>query len=105
MSPPPGQPPTPHGDTGTRSNAETKTASRTANRRALVGRILDHGRRRGVKLAGWQVRNVLRTLEESGAIRQPTDEQVLRALMAAPWFPKPRVRQHQLGGVGWRVTS
>lgn len=96
MRPPPGPAPVQTAITGTRNTkAETN--------RALVGRIKRAGTAAGVELEPWQIRSLKATLIAQR--QEPTDEQVLRALMAAPWFPKPRVRRHGIGGPGWRVTS
>lgn len=105
MNPPPGHVPTKTRITGTGPNAETKrpTRGQAATKRAVAAKVIRAMRSAGLKPQGWQVRSLTATLLANR--EQPTDEQVLRALMAAPWFPKPRVRQHQLGGVGWRVTS
>lgn len=107
MRPPPGQRAAISNPiTGTGTNAETKPASmRKQQTRALVGRILDHGRRRGLELAPFQVRNVLGILRESGAVAEPTDEQIITALMKAPWHRKPTVKRHGIGGPGWRTAS
>lgn len=96
MRPPGAMAPTQTAITGTRNTkAETN--------RALVGRIKRAGATAGIELEPYQVRSLMHTLRANR--EEPTDEQVLRTLMAAPWFPKPRVRRHGVGGPGWRVTT
>lgn len=95
MTAPPGHAPTQNGITGTRPKAEI--------RRELADRINAAGRRAGVKLLGYQVRSLMATLTAND--EAPTDEQIVRSLMSAPWFPKPRVRRFRVGETGWRTSS
>lgn len=81
----------------------TGTRPKAAIRRELADRFNAAARRAGVPLLGWQVRSLINsTLANNEA---PTDEDLVRALMAAPWFPKPRRRRYQLGEAGWRVSG
>jgi hypothetical protein len=85
------------GITGTRNH-------KAAIRRELADRINAAGRRAGVKLLGWQVRSLIASATANDHV--PTDEDLTLALMAAPWFPKPRVRQWRVGeGGGWATRS
>lgn len=95
MRPPPGLAPTSDGITGTRSKAEI--------RRELADRFNAAARRSGVQLLGWQVRSLIATSLANHD--EPSDEDLTRMLMAAPWFPKPRVRRHGVGDPGWRTRS
>ena len=97
MSAPPGQARTSaNGITGTRTKAETK--------RHLAGRVVSAMKSAGLPAPGWQVRSLVATLIANR--EEPTDEDVYRALMAAPWFPKARRRHWRVGeGGGWAVTS
>lgn len=95
MRPPPGHAPTQNGITGTRPKAEI--------RRELADRFNAAARRAGITLLGWQVRSLIATTLVNHD--EPTDEQLICALMAAPWFPKPRVRRHGVGDPGWRTRS
>lgn len=95
MSPPLRQQ-TPDGITGTRTKA--------AIRRELADRFNAAARRSGVTLMGWQVRTLITSSLANH--EEPSDEDLMRTLMAAPWFPKPRRRHWQVGeGGGWAVRS
>lgn len=84
------------GITGTRTKAETN--------RVLTGTIKRLSRAAGFELEPWQVRSALASLRANESM--PTDEQVIRALMAAPWFPKPGRRHWRVGeGGGWAVRA
>ena len=94
MSPPLGA--TADGITGTRPKAEI--------RRELADRFNAAARRSGVTLVGWQVRTLIATALANH--EAPTDEDLVRALMAAPWFPRTRRRHWRVGeGGGWAVKS
>jgi hypothetical protein len=96
MTAPPGYAPTRNGITGTRPKA--------AIRRELADRINAAGRRAGVKLLGWQVRSLMATMTAND--EAPTDAEITRSLMSAPWFPKPRRRHWRVGeGGGLRTRS
>lgn len=72
--------------------------------RVLTGTIKRLARRAGFEPQPWQVRSLLATLAANGEL--PSDEQVTRSLMAAPWFPKPRRRHWRVGeGGGLRTRS
>lgn len=92
---PPGLAPTSNGITGTRSKAETK--------RQTAGRVVGALKAAGLPAPGWQVRSLVATLDASGD--GPTDEDIVAALMAAPWFPKRPIRQWRVGEAGWRTRS
>lgn len=94
MSPPEGT--TPNGITGTRPKAEI--------RRELADRFNAAARRSDVTLLGWQVRSLIATT--LAACEEPTDEDLILALMRAPWFKKPSRRHWRVGeGGGWAVRS
>lgn len=95
MRAPSGSAPIPNGITGTRTKAEI--------RRELADRFNAAARRTGVTLLGWQVRTLIATTLANHD--EPTDEDLMRALMAAPWFPKPRRRNWQVGETGWRTHT
>ncbi len=105
MRPPPGQAPTQNAITGTRPNAETQRPTRghAATKRAVASKVIRAMRSAGMPPLGWQVRSLTATLLANH--EEPTDEQIVLALMAAPWAPKPRVRRHDVGGPGWRVSA
>lgn len=90
MTSPPGASPTVNGITGTRLNAETK--------RALSARIIRAMKAADLEPVGWQVRSLMSTLVANRD--EPTDEQVMHALMRAPWYPKPRRRHWRVGEGG-----
>lgn len=94
MSAPPGiARTTTNGITGTRTKAEI--------RRELADRFNAAARRSGVTLLGWQVRTLISTTIANH--EEPSDEQIVLALMAAPWFPKPTRRKYRIGETGWRT--
>ena len=97
MTAPPGrQSATQNGITGTRTKAETK--------RALSARVIRAMKSAGLEPQGWQVRSLVATLVANR--EEPTDEQLLHQLMAAPWFPKPGRRHWRVGeGGGWATVS
>lgn len=104
MRPPPGHQATTNGITGTRPNAETKRpAHRGSTKKVVASRVIRAMKAAGMQPQGWQVRSLTTTL--LAAHEEPTEEQVMRTLMAAPWCPKPRIRRHGIGGPGWRVTT
>ena len=96
MTAPPGiARPTQNGITGTRTKAETK--------RQTAGRVINAMRAAGMTPQGWQVRTVTASLISNGD--EPSDEALIRALMSAPWFPRPRIRKWQIGETGWRTHT
>jgi len=88
-------PATDNGITGTRPKAETK--------RQTAGRVINAMKAAGLTPQGWQVRSLVGSLLANH--EEPTDEDLTRALMRAPWFPKPQVRKYQVGENGWRTRS
>lgn len=84
-----------HGITGTPTNAETK--------RALSARVIRALNAAHLEPAGWRVRSLMVALTATG--ETPTDDDVTRSLMAAPWYPKPPIRRFGVGDVGWRTTT
>jgi hypothetical protein len=108
MNAPPGghAPATDPAITGTRNtNAETKRRpnGRTSPKKAIASRVIRAMRGAGLTPHGWQVRSLVATLVANR--EEPTDEQIVAELMRAEWFPKPRVRRHGVGDLGWRTTS
>lgn len=96
MSAPPGTTPTANGITGTRTKAETK--------RELSARIIKAMKAANLAPQGWQVRTLVASLMANH--EDPTDEEVVVALMRAHWFPKPSRRHWRVGeGGGWAVRS
>ena len=94
MSAPPGHLATPNGITGTRTKAETK--------RLTASRVVAAMTAAGLPAPGWQVRSLVATLVANH--EQPDHDDVMRALMAAPWFPKPTRRHWRVGeGGGWGI--
>lgn len=86
------------------SNGITGTRTKAEIRRELADRFNAAARRSGVTLMGWQVRTLIASALANDD--EPTDEQLMRTLMAAPWFPKPTVRKWRVGeGGGWAVRS
>ena len=58
----------------------------------------------GIEPEPWQVESLEASLIANG--EQPTDADLTRALMRAPWFPKPGRRHWRVGeGGGWAVRS
>lgn len=82
-----------------RAEADRHRMMRTPLHRRVVASI----RRAGHEPVAYQVESIVATMVANH--EEPTDEQILLALMAAPWFPKPRVRRHGVGGPGWRTAS
>lgn len=106
MSPPGAAAPTPTAITGTQhTNAETKRRAnpRTSTKKVLAARVIRAMKAHDLKPQGYQVRGLVATLIANRD--EPTDEAITAELMKAPWFPKPRIRRHGVGGPGWRVTS
>jgi hypothetical protein len=96
MSPPGLAPSASNGITGTRNHkAETN--------RVLTGTIKRLCRAAAIDPQPWQVRSLSATLAASHEL--PTEGDVMRSLMAAPWFPKPRIRRFRVGETGWRTRS
>lgn len=94
----------PPGTARTSSNGITGTRTKAEIRRELADRFNAAARRVGVSLLGWQVRTLIATTIANQ--EEPTDADLMRALMAAPWFPKPRRRHWRVGeGGGWAVRS
>lgn len=94
----------PPGIARTSANGITGTRPKAEIRRELADRFNAAARRGGVGLAGWQVRTLIATTLANHD--EPTDEDLMHALMAAPWFPKPRRRHWRVGeGGGWAVRS
>lgn len=84
------------GITGTRTKAETN--------RVLTGTFKRLARAAGFELEAWQVRTLIASTVANH--EEPTDEDLMRALMRAPWFPKPRRRHWRVGeGGGWGIRS
>jgi hypothetical protein len=74
--------------------------TRTPLHRRVVGMM----RRAGLQPEAWQVESLAATLVANH--EEPTDEQLLHQLMAAPWFPKPSRRHWRVGeGGGWATSS
>lgn len=97
MSPPGVAPTTQNGITGTRTNAEIRRA--TATRFQAAARVMGLD-----PLTGWQLRSLMATQKADGD--EPTDEDIIRKLMAAPWFPKRPIRKWRVGeGGGLALTS
>ena len=84
-----------NGITGSRPKAETK--------RHVAGRVVRTMKAAGLEPHGWQVRSLVASVLANH--EEPTDEQLTLALMAAPWFPKPRRRRYRIGEAGWRVAT
>ena len=82
-----------------RAEADRHRMTRTPLHRRVCASI----RRAGVEPQPFQVESVVATMIANH--EEPTDEQILRELMRAPWFTKPRVLHHGIGGPGWRVTT
>lgn len=96
MKAPPGHAPTSPAITGTRNTkAETN--------RVLTGTIKRLARAAGHEPQPWQVRSLIATLAANREL--PTEDEIARSLMAAPWFPKPRIRRWRVGETGWRTHS
>lgn len=96
MKAPPGTAPTSNGITGTRTKAETK--------RELSARIIKTMKAANLAPQGWQVRSLVASVMANHD--EPTDTQVIEALMRAPWFPKPSRRHWRVGeGGGLAVRS
>lgn len=72
-------------------------------RTPLHRRITEMMRRAGHTPESWQVESLAATFIANRVA--PTDEQIVRELMSAPWFPKPRVRRWRVGETGWRTRS
>jgi hypothetical protein len=83
------------GITGTRTKAEI--------RRELADRFNAAARRADIALTGWQVRGLIATVIADH--EEPSDHDLILALMRAPWFPKHHRRRFQVGEVGWRTHS
>lgn len=92
MSPPNATCATLNGITGTRLNAETK--------RQIAGRAVRALKAAGLPAQGWRVRWLINAVEASGEVDDVTDEQVVVALMTAPWFRNRPVLKRQ-----WAVSS
>lgn len=105
MSAPPGMTPaTPNRITGTGTNAETKRRGSGSTKKVVASKVIRAMNAAGLPPCGWQVRSLTATLIANR--EAPTNEDVVRALMAAPWYPKPRRRQWRVGeGGGWAVRS
>lgn len=108
MRPPPGLAPTTHGNLtdlrprkrDRRAEADRHRMTRTPLHRRVVAMM----RRAGFEPEAWQVESLAATFIANR--EEPTDEQLIRELMKAAWFPKPRRRQWRLGeGGGWAVRS
>lgn len=70
----------------------------------LHRRIVDKMRAAGLEPEAWQVESVAASLIANG--EQPTDADLMRELMRAPWTRKPGRRHWRLGeGGGWATTS
>ena len=96
MNSPPGCAPTTTEITGTRNTkAETN--------RVLTGTIKRLARAAGHEPEPWQIRSLIASLAANREL--PTEDDVVRSLMAAPWFPKPRRRHWRVGETGWRTSS
>lgn len=94
----------PPGHARTSADGITGTRPKAAIRRELADRFNAAARRSGVTLMGWQVRTLIATTLANH--EAPTDADLMRALMAAPWFPKPHRRHWRVGeGGGWAVRS
>lgn len=90
--------------TAATSNGITGTRTKAEIRRELADRFNAAERRAGVTLLGWQVRSLIRTTIANND--EPTDEDLMRALMRAPWSRKPGRRHWRVGeGGGWAVKS
>lgn len=87
----------------TTSNGITGTRPKAEIRRELADRFNAAARRTGVTLLGWQVRSLITTTLANHA--EPSEEDLVRALMSAPWFPKPHRRRYQIGESGWRTHA
>ncbi len=91
---PPGDSDISNGITGTQTKAETN--------RVLTGTIKRLCRGAGLEPEPWQIRSLLASLRANR--ETPTDEQMVLALMRAPWFPRPTRRHWRVGeGGGWAV--
>lgn len=70
----------------------------------LHRRIVGLCRRAGIEPEVWQVESVAAALVANH--EEPTDAELMRALMRAPWAPKPCRRHWRVGeGGGWAVRS
>lgn len=101
MSAPAGIAPGQDGSTSTRTKAETKRGAASRNR-AISARLIRLMKSSGLEPQAWQIRQLLKSLHD---VDEPSDDDLFRALMAAPWFPKRRRRQWRVGEAGWRTSS
>jgi hypothetical protein len=80
---------------------ETKRGASSRNRE-LAARLIRLMKRNDLVAEGWQIRGLLKALN----VDEPTDDDLMRALMAAPWYPKRRRRHWRVGeGGGWATRS
>lgn len=83
-----------------RAEADRHRLQRTPLHRRIVGLC----RRAGIEPEVWQVESLAATLVANH--EEPTDAELMRALMRAPWAPKPGLRHWRVGeGGGWAVRS
>jgi hypothetical protein len=82
-----------------RAEADRHRMTRSPLHRRIVGMM----RRSGFTPEAWQVESLAATFTANKVT--PTDEELTRGLMAAPWYPKPRVRRWRVGETGWRTRS
>lgn len=89
---------------GLEQDGTSGSRTKSVLRRELADRLNAAARRSGFTLESWQVRQLVRALASRAV--ELTDEQILLALMRAPWYPKPRHRQWRVGeGGGWATRS
>lgn len=93
----------PPGDARTSANGITGTRTKAEIRRELADRFNAAARRTGVTLVGWQVRSLITTTLANHD--EPTDADLMRVLMRAPWIPKPSRRHFRVGEAGWRTHA
>lgn len=93
----------PPGSARLTQNGTTGTRPEATIRRELADRINAAARRAGLQLHGAQVRLLMKTLIAADEV--PTEEEIYRGLMAAPWSRKTKVQNWRLGEAGWRLET
>ena len=94
----------PPGDARTSANGITGTRTKAETNRVLTGTFKRLARAAGFELEPWQVRSLIASTVANH--EEPTEADLMRMLMRAPWFPKPGRRHWRVGeGGGWAVTS